>query len=630
MRCRGTNRIRGGICSSDHGGAAGRASPQSPLYCRKRLSYLRAFRALDRACDPEQDAHALAITTAQMTAMATSPGIPPCRGKFSTLVEALEAAAGGPAGMNFHDSRGGLVEALNYSRLAAEARVAGGRMLALGLAPGDRVGLVAETEGDFVRAFMGAMLAGLVPSPMPLPTAFGVRAEYAAQLRRIAAVADASAVILAEPYRALVGDALAEAGPAYIGPLDGLPAAAEPLPTGPRDPDTLAYLQFSSGTTGAPRGVAVTHRGLMANLHGMAQALDVGREDRGVSWLPFYHDMGLVGCMLLPLATQMTIDYLATRDFVRRPGLWPTIMSRARATLSYAPSFGFQLAAQRSRLHEPLDLSAWRIAGVGGDMVKTGNLDEFAEVFAPHGFCPDSYLVSYGMAELTLGLTFSAPGRGYRADLLLSAPLERDIAERASTGIDGARAFARCGVPLPEHEVEIRDDAGRRLADFHVGRVFARGPSKMKGYFRDPAATAEILSGDGWLETGDKGYLAEGELVITGRSKDLIIINGRNIWPQDIEWTLEHRVDSLREGGVAAFSIDDGSAERLGVVLQTARSDPDERDSLRSEADRLIRQLFGLAPEICFSRPGLLPRTSSGKLSRSQVREMHRAGRFER
>ena len=600
------------------------------MNCRKRLSYLSAFRALDRACDPEQDVYAPATTTTQMTEMATSPGVPLRRGQFSTVVEALEAAAGGPAGMNFHDARGGLVEALGYSRLAAEARVAGGRMLALGLAPGDRVGLVAETEGDFVRAFMGAMLAGLVPSPMPLPTAFGVRAEYAAQLRRIAMVADASAVILGEPYRALVGDALAEDGPAYIGPLDGLPTAAQPLPAGPPDPDALAYLQFSSGTTRAPRGVAVTHRALMANLEGMARALDVGRQERGVSWLPFYHDMGLVGCMLLPIAIQMTIDYLATRDFVRRPGLWPTLISRGRATLSYAPSFGFQLAAQRSRLGEPLDLSAWRVAGVGGDMVKAGNLDEFAEVFGPHGFRPESYVVSYGMAELTLGLTFCAPGRGYRADFLLSGPLERDIAECASTGVDGARAFVRCGVPLPGHEVEIRDDAGRRLGDFRIGRVFARGPSMMQGYFRDPAATAEVLSGDGWLETGDKGYLAEGELVITGRSKDLIIINGRNIWPQDIEWNLEHRVDRLREGGVAAFSIEDGSAERLGVVLQTARSDPDERDSLRSETDRLIRQLFGLAPEIFFIRPGLLPRTSSGKLSRSKVREMHRAGRFER
>ena len=298
--------------------------------------------------------------------------------------------------------------------------------------------------------------------------------------------------------------------------------------------------------------------------------------------------------------------------------------------MSYAPSFGFQLAAQRARLTGPLDLSAWRIAGVGGDMVKTGNLDEFAAVYAPHGFRPEAFLASYGMAELTLGLTFSAPGKGYRADLLQPGPLERDIVRPVAAGVEGARPFARCGVPLPGHEVEIRDDAGRPLGEHRVGRVFARGPSMMQGYFRDPAATAEVLSADGWLDTGDNGYLTEGELVITGRSKDLIVINGRNIWPQDIEWSLEHAVDSLREGGVAAFSIDAGPEERLGVVLQTSRSDQASRDSLRGEADRLIRQVFGLAPDIFFTRPGLLPRTSSGKLSRAKVREMHREGRFER
>ena len=573
----------------------------------------------------------IATMTAGLTATPTGRRALPGRGEFATLMDALDRAAGGAVtGMNFYDARGALVEALGYAQLAAEARLAGGRMLGLGLAPGDRVGLVAETEGDFVRAFMGAMMAGLVPCPMPLPTAFGVRAEYAGQLRRIAAVAGASAVILAEPYRALVGSALTDAGLAYIGPLDGLPAAPEALPDRAHDREALAYLQFSSGTTRAPRGVAVTHGALMTNLEGMAHALAIVPEDRGVSWLPLYHDMGLVGCMLLPIATQMPIDYLATRDFVRRPGLWPTMMSRARATLSYAPSFGFQLAAQRARLNEPLDLSTWRVAGVGGDMVKTASLDAFAEVYEPYGFRPASFLASYGMAELTLGLTFSAPAKGYRADLLLSGPLERDVAEPAPPGADGVRAFARCGVPLPGHDVEIRNEAGSRLGDYRVGRVFARGPSMMQGYFHDPAATAEVLSAEGWLETGDKGYLAEGELVITGRSKDLIIINGRNIWPQDIEWTLEHRVESLREGGVAAFSIDSGPEEMLGVVLQTSRSDARARDGLRSEADRLVRQLFGLAPEIFFSPPGLLPRTSSGKLSRSQVREMHRAGRFER
>jgi fatty-acyl-CoA synthase len=544
-----------------------------------------------------------------------------------TIIDVLERSVAG-AGMTFRNARGGLAEVVSYRDLAAEAEHAAGRLLGLGLTPGDRVGLVAETEADFIRAFMGAMLAGLIPCPMPLPQAFGARAEYAEQLRRIASVADVSAVILAEPYRVLVGETLAALKLSYVGPLSELDARPAPLPARRSAVDAIAYLQFSSGTTRAPRGIAVTHRALMANLEAMAKALRIGREDHGVSWLPFYHDMGLVGCMLLPIAAQMPIDYLATRDFVRRPGLWPTIMSQTHATLSYAPSFGYQLAAQRARPDGPLDLSAWRIAGVGGEMIKDSNLRDFAEAYTPHGFRREAFLASYGMAELTLGLTFAVPGAGHRVDNLDIRALERGFVRPGVTP-GSARSFARCGSPLPGHKVQIRDEVGRHLAERRVGRIFASGPSMMQGYFRDLSATREVLSTDGWLDTGDRGYLSEGELIVTGRSKDLIIINGRNIWPQDIEWTLERSVEGLREGGVAAFSIDSDGGERLGIVLQAASGDTQLRDRLRGETDRVIRQHFGLAPEIAFSRPGLLPRTSSGKLSRARVREMHRAGRFD-
>ncbi|HET7410349.1 MAG TPA: AMP-binding protein, partial [Paracoccaceae bacterium] len=419
-------------------------------------------------------------------------------GRFGTLVEALGYAARARTGMSFHDTRGNLAEALPYSVLAEEAREAGRRLLGLGLVPGDRVGLVAETDADFVRAFMGAVLAGLVPCPMPLPTAFGARADYAGQLRRIADVADVAAVILAEPYRALVADALQDRHFLHLGPLDAIDARPGRLPP-PPSPDALAYLQFSSGTTRAPRGIGVTHRALMANIEGMAQAFALGPSDRGMSWLPFYHDMGLVGCLLLPIATQMSIDYLATRDFIRRPGLWPAMISRARVTMSYSPSFGYQLAARRARLSGPLDLSCWRIAGIGGDMIKTGNLDEFARVYAEHGFMAESFLPSYGMAELALGFTFATRGAGCRAETLDTAELEQGEAVLAADSTNGARAFARCGYPLPGHEMQVRDDLGRLLGPRKVGRIFARGPSVMQGYFRDAAATGAVLSGDGWL-----------------------------------------------------------------------------------------------------------------------------------
>ncbi len=574
---------------------------------------------------------------AALTPTPTGRGVPLCRGRFDTLVEALDYAAEARTGMNFHGPRGELAEALGYARLAGEARHHAGRLLGLGLVPGDRVGLVADADADFVRGFMAAVLAGLVPCPMPLPTAFGERAEYADQLRRIAAVADIAAVILAEPYRALVADALDDRQFRHLGSLGAIDAAPAPLPARPA-PETLAYLQFSSGTTRTPRGIAVTHRALMANVEGMAHALELGPSDRGMSWLPFYHDMGLVGCMLLPLATQMSIDYLATRDFVRRPGLWPSMISRNRATLSYAPSFGYRLAAQRSRLSEPVDLSSWRIAGIGGDMIKTGNLDEFAGVYEPHGFSANSFLPSYGMAELALGFTFARTGAGCRSEVLDAVALERGEAlptrGEPATGSNGARAFAICGRPLPGHEMQVRDGHGQVLGSRRVGDIHARGPSVMQGYFADPDATDAVLSPDGWLETGDRGYVTEeGELVVTGRSKDLIIINGRNIWPQDIEWALERRLSGIREGAIAVFGVDTadtGAEEGLAIVLEHRGSDPDERRRLRDEADQLVRQGFGLTPEIAFSPPGALPRTSSGKLSRVQARAMHLAGCFGR
>jgi len=557
----------------------------------------------------------------------------PCRpADFATLVEALDHAAGAATGMNFHGSRGALEQVLPYARLAEDARAIGARLIGAGLDPGDRVGLVAETEADFVRAFMGAVVAGLVPCPMPLPTAFGERVSYGTQIRRIATVAGVRAVIAGAAYGDLVAGGIEGLDLAYLGPLSGLPEVEAALPGAP-DPEAIAYLQFSSGTTRAPRGIAVSHRALMANLHGMAaHALRIGPGDRGMSWLPFYHDMGLVGCMLLPLATQMSIDYLATRDFIRRPGLWPEMIARAGATLSYAPSFGYRLAAQRARHGAPLDLSGWRIAGIGGDMVNPANLDSFAEAYAEHGFRPTSFLPSYGMAELALGLSFAPLGTGCRAERLDLAALEAGRVVQAAAQARAARAFAHCGHPLPGHEVEIRDDAGAALEPRRVGRVFVRGPSVMQGYFADPAATAEVLSPDGWLETGDKGYFSDGELVITGRAKDLIIINGRNIWPQDIEWTLEHRIEGLRDGGVAAFGMvaeTDAGEEGLAVVLELRGADPDLRARLRGEADALIRQIYGVAPAVAFCRPGALPRTTSGKLSRARARDLYRAGSFE-
>jgi fatty-acyl-CoA synthase len=560
----------------------------------------------------------------------SAPGIVCRLGQFDTLVAGLEYAATGACGMNFYSGRGELTEVMTYADLAVSARKNAGLLLGHGLKPGDRVGLVAETEGDFVRAFAACLLARLVPCPMPLPAAFGPVGVYGQHIERIARVSQLSAVVTNVDYLDWVREPLERTGLdlRFIGPLSALDQSAEaPLPDAPNAND-LAYLQFSSGTTSAPKGIAISHSALIANVRGIGtDKLGIGGLDRGVNWLPLYHDMGLVGCMLLPISSQMSVDYLTTRSFIRQPATWLKMISRARATLSYAPSFGYNLAARRPGSLEGLDLSSWRVAGIGGDMIKAQNLQHFAETFAPAGFSASSFVASYGMAEVSLGLTFTGLEQGCRTHRLDVEQLEKGLAVPVEDG--EGRSFAVCGTPLPDHYIELRDDDGNVVPDGQVGTVFGRGPSMMQGYFLDPEATKEVLDQDGWLNTGDLGCIIDGELVLTGRAKDLIIVNGRNIWPQDIEWTVEHHLTNAREGSVAAFgAAGSESAEEEVTVVIECRAAEEDREAFRAEAAALVRQTHGISPRVALSKPGLLPRTSSGKLSRAEAKAMYFGGKF--
>jgi fatty-acyl-CoA synthase len=368
----------------------------------------------------------------------------------------------------------------------------------------------------------------------------------------------------------------------------------------------------------------------MANTQAITRdGLKVTPTDRALSWLPLYHDMGLVGFLLSPLAAQMTVDLLPTGAFVRRPLLWLDLISKNRATISYSPSFGYDLCARRGDgSREGLDLSAWRIAGCGGDMVRPGPLLGFAERFAAAGFSATAFVASYGMAEATLALTMAPLGRGLRFDEVDVGRMERDGVVSTGAGAR-SRAFVRCGPVLPEHELEVRDEAGAVLAERHVGRIFVRGPSLMRGYFGEPEASARVLSPDGWLDTGDLGYLTDGEIVPTGRAKDLILLNGRNVWPQDLEWTAESEVEKLRSGDVAAFSIDAEEAEQLVVLVQSRTSDPEARRSLAEDVAALLRARHGVEAKVELVGAHALPQTSSGKLSRSKARALYLAGAFQ-
>jgi fatty-acyl-CoA synthase len=552
------------------------------------------------------------------------------RADFATLIEALDYAATCTTGVTLHTLRGEIAEALSYTQLSADAKVLAQRLLAAGLQPGERVGLVAETDSDFVRAFFACQYAGLTPAPLPLPAPLGGREAYVAQISRQLESASACALLGPAAITAWIKEAPPE-GVRFIGALADLPeGTGAALPQiGPDDP---CYLQFSSGSTRFPMGVLVTHRALMANAAAITRhGLQVRPEDRAISWLPLYHDMGLVGFLLSPLSCQMTVDLLPTGAFVRRPLLWLDLIGRNGATISYSPTFGFELCARRAEASgvDGLNLSGWRIAGLGGDMIRVGPLKDFAERFAPAGFSPKAFVASYGMAEATLALTMAPLDHGLDYETLDIDRLERDDQAVSAGPTSRARAFVRCGPALPEHELQVRGDDGQVLPERVAGRVFARGPSLMRGYFNQPEETARVLSADGWLDTGDIGFLDRGEIVLTGRVKDLMIVNGRNIWPQDLEWTCEAELAIVRSGDVAAFSVPGGEEEQVVVLVQTRSSDPAVRSELVAEVGRVLRQRHSVEAEVRLVGAHALPQTSSGKLSRSKAKAAYLSGAFE-
>lgn len=550
---------------------------------------------------------------------------------FPTLTEALDFAAKGETGINLYSLRGELVEALPYAKLREDALVLARRLLATGAKTGDSVALLAETDGDFVRAFFACQYAGLLPAPLALPTPLGGREAYIEQIKNLANSAQARILIGPVGLKDWVAEIGERAGLDFAGVLADLPEdGGAALPTiSPEDP---CYLQFSSGSTRTPTGVLVRHKALMANCVAITRdGLQVSPEDRAISWLPLYHDMGLIGFLLSPLSCQMSVDLLPTGAFVRRPLLWIDLIGRNKATIAYSPTFGYELCARRVQ-GQPLDaydLAHWRSAGLGGDMIRMPPLKAFVEAFGPAGFSDKAFVASYGMAEATLALSMAPLGKGLRAETLDVERLERDaVAVDAPESSERARDFARCGPALPEHFLEVRGEDGQVLPERGVGRIFAKGPSVMSGYFANPEESARVLSADGWLDTGDIGFVIEGEIVITGRAKDLIILNGRNIWPQDLEWTADHEIEGLRSGDVCAFAIPAEPEDQIVVLVQARGGDVDSRLALVESVTTLLRTRHGVDAKVKLVGAHALPQTSSGKLSRSKARTAYLAGTY--
>ncbi|HYI42767.1 MAG TPA: fatty acyl-AMP ligase [Sphingomicrobium sp.] len=549
---------------------------------------------------------------------------------FATLGEALDYAAKGSRGLNFHDARGTLLRAYPYSELRTDALAAARRFLALGIAPGDRIALIAETGAEFAAAFFGAVYAGALPVPLPLPTSFGGREAYVEQLKVMLKSSDPGLFLYPAELAAFASDAAAQLGiPGREWETLGEVAEATGNLPSP-DTDEIAYLQYSSGSTRFPHGVAVTHRGLLDNLRAHAVGLEIEETDRVVSWLPWYHDMGLVGCLLSPMANQISVDYLKTEDFARRPLAWLDLITRnPGTTLSYSPTFGYDICARRTssqtRAGDRFDLSRWRIAGNGADMIRPDVMQAFVDTFAEAGFKASAFCPSYGLAEATLAVSLMPPGEGIRLELVEEAKLSGGDSSGGGRP-RRYRAIVNCGKPVDGMEVEIRGDDGSALPDRAIGRIFARGRSIMVGYFRDEESTSACLSSDGWLDTGDMGYMSRGYIFIVGRAKDMIIINGRNYWPQDIEWAVE-QLPGFKSGDIAAFAITGPSGEETPAVLVHCRiSDPQERGRLRDDIRQRVHAITGISPVVELVPPRTLPRTSSGKLSRTKARSLYLSG----
>jgi fatty-acyl-CoA synthase len=562
----------------------------------------------------------------------TSDNLPLYTAGFATLHEGLEYAARGKAGYNFYSARGELERALTYSELRERAIDAARRLVKAGLKPESRVVLIADTDADFAILFFACQYAGLLPVPVALPTTLGGRDSYIAALRRQMIGCGAGAAVAPAELISY----LREAASGLDLPLVGTPDDFYDLPRGddlrPFMPRDRCYLQYSSGSTRTPLGVDIPQRVLMSNCHAIINhGLLAQPGDRCTSWLPLYHDMGLVGFMLSPMLCQMSVDYMATRSFARRPLLWLSLISRNGSTLSYSPTFGYDLCTRRAGDSAlDIDLQTWRAAGVGGDMVQPHVLARFAETFARYGFRETAFVPSYGMAETALAVSFGTLDAGVLVDAVDRRRLAEDaLAVPANDGSpEHARAFVACGRPLPDHQLEIRDDRGRVLPERAVGRIFVRGPSVMAGYFEQPEATAAVLDAAGWLDTGDLGYLLDGQIVITGRAKDLIIFGGRNIWPQDLEWAVEE-IPGLRRGDVAAFSIEGPNTdEQVVLLVQCRTADPDARAQLVRAVQGVVQRTAAVECRVKLIEPHGLPQTSSGKLSRFHAKMNYVSGAY--
>ncbi|MDS4022353.1 MAG: AMP-binding protein [Candidatus Competibacter sp.] len=517
-----------------------------------------------------------------------------------------------------------------YTGLQRGARAVATGLRDRGLQPGQTVAIMLPTGSDYFLSFFGILLAGGIPVPIYPPMRPSQIEEHLRRHARLLTNAQTVALITV-PEAILVARLLRTQVEELrhvvtVAELRQEPVAWTPAPARARD---LAFLQYTSGSTGDPKGVMLTHANLLANLRAMGPMVEISSSDVFVSWLPLYHDMGLIGACLGSLYYGFPLVVMSPLAFLARPVRWLRAIHRHRGTLSAAPNFAYELCLRAIQDHEieELDLSSWRMTINGAEPVSPATVERFIARFGRYGFRPEAMAPVYGLAECSVGLALQPPNRAPVFDRVRRAAfVAGGLAEPADARDATALVFPSCGLPIPGHQIRIVDDNGRELPERQEGRLEFQGPSATAGYYRNPEATRKLFPhGDGWLDSGDRAYLAGGDVYLTGRVKDLIIRGGRNLYPYELEQTVGE-IPGIRKGCVAVFASDDPAtgSERLVVVAETRATQPEALDHLRQRIQGAGVDLLGVPPDdVVLAPPHTVLKTSSGKIRRAAIRDLY-------
>lgn len=584
---------------------------------------LRAVLAAGAALRPITPAEIREIAVEKLAAMPD---------RVTTLVEMLDwqAAAHGERTHIILSAAAG-EEVLSYQTLRQGAEALAAGLQSQDVQPGQTVAIMLPTGREYFYSFYGVLLAGAIPVPIYPPARLSQIEDH---LRRYAGILDNAAVTLlvtvqkAKPLARLLKSHVASLR--SVATAEELSSAGTGLARVAGKSGDIALLQYTSGSTGNPKGVVLTHANLLANIRAMGQAVQADPSDIFVSWLPLYHDMGLIGAWLSSLYHGIPLVVMSPLSFLGRPERWLLAIHRYRGTLSAAPNFAYELCLRKihDRTLAGLDLSCWRMAFNGAEPVSPDTLRNFQQRFGRYGLRPETLAPVYGLAESAVGLAFPPPGRGPIIDRIRREPFMRGGRAIPAGGDErDALCFVACGRPLPGHAIRIVDPVGREVADREEGRLEFRGPSTTSGYFRNPEQTRRLFR-DGWLDSGDLAYTVAGDIYLTSRVKDIIIRAGRNIYPYELEEAVGN-IPGIRKGCVAVFGSSDPATgtERLVVLAETRQTEAVVLDGLRDQVNALAMSLLGEPPDdVVLAPPHTVLKTSSGKIRRAASRELYETG----